>query len=125
MRFESYNAHYYQMKLSHQSALKSDATVRTTARTPKVGSKGTTTSLHQPAKNAKKSRFIVIWTVCLFCRGTGKPNRGYNLCEEALKNYCVHPKLGSKGTTTSLHQPAKDTKKSRFISTWIVCLIGE
>ena len=60
MRFESYNAHYYQMKLSHQSALKSDATVRTTARTPKVGSKGTTTSLHQPNEDAKKSRFIVI-----------------------------------------------------------------
>ena len=57
MRFESYNAHYYQMKLSHQSALKSDATVRTTARTPKVGSKGTTTSLHQLAKVANKIRF--------------------------------------------------------------------
>ena len=54
VRFESYNAHYYQMKLSHQSALKSDATVRTTARTPKVGSKGTTTSLYQPAKDTKK-----------------------------------------------------------------------
>ena len=74
MRFEFYNAHYYQMKLSHQSALKSDATVRTTARTPKVGSKGTTTSLHQPAKNAKKSRLIVTRIICLFCRGTGQPN---------------------------------------------------
>ena len=66
MRFESYNAHYYQMKLSHQSALKSDATVRTTARTPKVGSKGTTTSLYQPAKDTKKNRYKVTWIFCLY-----------------------------------------------------------
>ena len=61
--------------------------MHTIARTPKVGSKGTTTLHHQPAKDEKKSRFVVIWIVCLFSRGTGKPNLGCNLCDFSGLHY--------------------------------------